>query len=253
MTQKQPVLSLSNVSKSYGKIDALHDVSFEINPGEFVGLLGPNGAGKSTMFQVISGLFAPDGGTVSVFGRHFARDPAGILSRLGVVFQTRSVDLDMTIKSNLAFHGRLFGLSGDRLKDRVKEWTERFGLGELVGRQVRQLSGGQQRKVEIARALMNRPGLLIMDEPTAGLDAPSRRALVQDIRKLATEENVAILWATHLVDEIETADRVILLKSGRIVADSTPDGLREMSGKNDLTDVYAALLDPNEASEPEKA
>jgi ABC-2 type transport system ATP-binding protein len=244
MNRSEPILSLAHVSKSYGKIDALHDVTFDIHAGEFVGLLGPNGAGKSTMFQIICGLFAPDAGTVTVFGRRFADDSAGILSRLGVVFQARSVDLDMTIKANLAFHGRLFGLSGGRLRDRIAEWSERFGLSDLLGRQVRQLSGGQQRKVEIARALMNRPGLLIMDEPTAGLDSPSRRALVKDMRNLASEEGVAILWATHLVDEVEDADRVILLKAGRIVADSTPDGLRKQAGKADLTDAYATLADP---------
>lgn len=249
MNSSEPILSLAGVSKSYGKIKALQDVTFDMHAGEFVGLLGPNGAGKSTMFQIISGLFAPDGGTVTVFGRHYSDDPAGILSRLGVVFQARSVDLDMTIKANLAFHGRLFGLSGARLRDRIEEWSDRFGLGDLLGRQVRQLSGGQQRKVEIARALMNRPGLLIMDEPTAGLDAPSRRALVNDMRNLATEEGVAILWATHLVDEVEGADRVILLKNGQIVADSTPDGLREQAGTADLTDAYAALANSQQAAD----
>lgn len=241
MNEAETILSLAEVSKSYGKIAALRDVSFDIGAGEFVGLLGPNGAGKSTLFQIISGLFAPDKGTVSVFGRRYANDAPDILSRLGVVFQERSVDLDMTIKENLSFHGRLFGLAGQRLKERIEEQVERFGFADLQGRRVRQLSGGQQRKVEIARALLNRPGLLIMDEPTAGLDAPSRRTLVQDIRKLATEAQVAILWATHLVDEVDGADRVILLRAGQIVADSTPDGLRELADVPDLTDAYAAL------------
>lgn len=242
MTSDVPVLALSGVSKSYGKIHALRDVTFEIKEAEFVGLLGPNGAGKSTLFQIISGLFAPDGGTVTVFGRNHAVDSPGILSRLGVVFQARSVDLDMTIRANLAFHGRLFGLSGQKLRDRIDEWTNRFGLYELQGRQVRQLSGGQQRKVEIARALMNRPKLLIMDEPTAGLDTLSRVSLVQDMRKLASEEGVAILWATHLVDEVENADRVILLKAGLILADRTTADLREATGQTDITNAYAVLF-----------
>ncbi len=246
MTRSEAVLSLSGVSKSYGKIDALQDVTFDMGPGEFVGLLGPNGAGKSTMFQIISGLFAPSNGTVTVFGKRYTDDPASILSRLGVVFQARSVDLDMTIRENLAFHGRLFGLSGQLLRNRISEWSERFGVADLLGRQVRQLSGGQQRKVEIARAMMNHPRLLIMDEPTAGLDAPSRRALVQDMRKLATEAQVAILWATHLVDEIENADRVILLKGGKVVADSTPNHLLELAGTSDMTEAYAAFLHPKD-------
>lgn len=251
MSRAEPILSLSSVSKSYGKITALQEVTFDIEAGRFVGLLGPNGAGKSTMFQIITGLFAPDEGTVEIFGRRYAEEPAAILSRIGVVFQERSVDLDMTIRANLAFHGRLFGLSGKSLRDRIVEGAERFGLSDLLGRQVRQLSGGQQRKVEIARALINRPRLLIMDEPTAGLDAPSRRALVQDMRDLAAEAGVAILWATHLVDEVETADRVILLGAGRIVADDTPAALLEQAGAADLTDAYATLLGPHAAPEPD--
>ncbi|WP_238368529.1 ABC transporter ATP-binding protein [Mesobacterium pallidum] len=246
MTRPTPVLSLEGVSKSYGRIEALRDVSFSIQAGEFVGLLGPNGAGKSTMFQIISGLFSPDGGTVEVFGRRHGRDSAAILRRLGVVFQVRSVDMDMTIRANLTLHGRLFGLSGRVLRDRIDELTDRFGLADLVARPVRHLSGGQQRKVEIARALMNRPGLLIMDEPTAGLDSPSRRTLVQDMRALATEAEVAILWATHLVDEIEHADRVIFLKAGQIVADGTPGAMLEQAGSGNLTDAYAVLLGAGE-------
>jgi ABC-2 type transport system ATP-binding protein len=250
MSKSEPILRLSGVSKSYGKLRALDGVTFDMRAGEFVGLLGPNGAGKSTMFQIISGLFAPDEGAVSVFGRQFSNDPAGILSQLGVVFQARSVDLDMTVKENLSFHGRLFGLRGMWLRDRISEQSARLGLTDLLGRKVRELSGGQQRKVEIARALLNRPGLLIMDEPTAGLDAPSRRALVRDIRDLATSAEVAILWATHLVDEIDGADRVIILNSGKIVADDTPAGLLGMTEMSDLTDAYAALTSseaaPNE-------
>jgi len=246
MNEIGKILSLSGVSKSYGKINALHDVSFDLNAGQFVGLLGPNGAGKSTMFQIISGLLAPNEGSVTVFGQNYANDAAVILRRLGVVFQERSVDLDMTIKENLSFHGRLFGLSGNRLKDRIAEQTTRFGFTDMQERRVRQLSGGQQRKVEIARALLNRPGLLIMDEPTAGLDAPSRRALVQDIRELATEAQVAILWATHLVDEVEYADRVILIRDGQVVADGTPNELKDMAGTADLTDAYAALVGTSE-------
>ncbi|MGB1160159.1 MAG: ATP-binding cassette domain-containing protein [Alphaproteobacteria bacterium] len=242
MNHADPILSLSNVSKSYGKIHALRDVSFDIKAGEFVGLLGPNGAGKSTIFQIISGLFAPDGGAVTIFGRQYRDNPSAILSRLGVVFQDRSADLDLTIKANLAFHGRLFGLSGKRLQDRIQEQTTRFGMQDMSDRRVRQLSGGQQRKVEIARALMNRPTLLIMDEATAGLDAPSRSALVQDIFSMAKGEGVSILWATHLVDEVAQADRVILLKSGQVLADSTPHGLLEEAATTDLTEAYAKLV-----------
>jgi len=235
------VLSLSHVQKSYGPIRAIDDVSLQIRASEFVGLLGPNGAGKSTMFQLISGLFAPDAGTVTLFGMTHRNASAQILAQLGVVFQARSVDLDMTIRANLSFHGRLFGLSGKALQERIEEQANRFGFTELLGRQVRQLSGGQQRKVEIARALLNRPRFLIMDEPSAGLDSPSRRSLVQDMQALVRDAGVAILWATHLVDEVENADRIILLRQGQVVADDTPAGICKTAGTDDLTEAYSKL------------
>ena len=251
MSQSDPIMTLSSGSKCYGKIDALQDIYFEIKAGEFVGLLGPNGAGKSTMFQIISGLFAPNEGTVTIFGRHYSDDSSAILSRLGVVFQDRSADLDLTIKANLAFHGRLFGLSGQRLQERILEQTQRFDMGEMINRRVRQLSGGQQRKVEIARALMNHPSLLIMDEATAGLDSLSRAALVQDIHNLAKVDGVSILWATHLVDEVAQADRVILLQSGGIVADTTPEGMCAMANTDDLTAAYATLVKSGVPKQPQ--
>jgi ABC-2 type transport system ATP-binding protein len=160
---------------------------------------------------------------------------------MGVVFQARSVDLDMSIRANLRFHGRLFGLRGRALNERIDALAEQFGLAELVSRPVRTLSGGQQRKVEIARALINDPDLIIMDEPSAGLDTPSRRALVADIRKLAREQKVAVLWATHLVDEVEEADDVVMLVKGRVVAQGTPEALIAQSGADDLTDAYSSL------------
>lgn len=246
MSGPPTILSLSHVRKSYGQIPAIDDVTLDIKANEFVGLLGPNGAGKSTMFQLISGLFAPDMGTVTLFGMGYRKDAARILAQLGVVFQARSVDLDMTIKANLSFHGRLFGLSGKALQERIEEQAQRFGFTDLLGRQVRQLSGGQQRKVEIARALLNRPRFLIMDEPSAGLDSPSRRSLVQDIQALSRDAGVAILWATHLVDEVEDADRIILLRKGRIVGDDTPSGLCRVAGTADLTEAYAKLTHDNQ-------
>jgi ABC-2 type transport system ATP-binding protein len=235
------VLEMTGVEKSYGNVKALDGVDLKLDESRFVGLLGPNGAGKSTLFQIISGLFVPDAGSVKLFGMTHASDGPEIRRRMGVVFQARSVDLDMTIRANLRFHGRLFGLGGRKLDARIDELAEQFDLTDLVKRPVRNLSGGQQRKVEIARALLNDPRLLVMDEPTAGLDAPSRRALVRDMRDIATDAGVAILWATHLVDEIEGADRVILLTAGTIVADTTPEGLKEMTDAPGLTEAYAAL------------
>ncbi|GKY88450.1 ATP-binding cassette domain-containing protein [Sinisalibacter aestuarii] len=236
-----PVLNLKGVVKRYGAVTALDGVDLEIGPGQFVGLLGPNGAGKSTLFQVIAGLFAPDAGDVQLFGTtHRANGPA-IRRRLGVVFQERSVDLDMSIRANLRFHGRLFGIGGAALDARIDALAVQFGAASLLARPVRNLSGGQQRKVEIARALINEPDLLIMDEPSAGLDTPSRRALVADMRALSQSQGRAILWATHLVDEVDEADAVVMLRQGQVVAAGTPAELIRQAGAEDLTDAYSRL------------
>lgn len=237
-----PVLDLQGVRKSYGTSEALAGISLTMREGEFVGLLGPNGAGKSTLFQIVAGLFAPDAGSVRLFGLGHAGDGPRILARLGVVFQSRSVDLDISVLANLRFHGRLFGLSGQDLTDRIAALGERFNLEAFMSRPVRTLSGGQQRRVEIARALINRPDLIIMDEPSAGLDASSRRDLVAHVRALARTEKVAVLWATHLVDEVGDADRIVILDHGRIRADDTPSALLQATGGADLTDVYEAIL-----------
>ncbi|MAM61773.1 ATP-binding cassette domain-containing protein [Maritimibacter sp. UBA3975] len=235
------VLEMTAVEKSYGNVKALDGVDLALGKSRFVGLLGPNGAGKSTLFQIISGLFVPDAGTVKLFGMTHGADGPAIRRRMGVVFQARSVDLDMTIRANLRFHGRLFGLGGRKLDARIDALAEQFDLTDLVKRPVRNLSGGQQRKVEIARALINDPDFLIMDEPSAGLDTPSRRALVADIRRLAAEQDVAILWATHLVDEVDDADDVVMLVKGKVVADGAPATLIKDAGAEDLTDAYAKL------------
>ena len=245
MTASNTVLSMLDVHKSYGIIPALSGVSFNVQAGEYIGLLGPNGAGKSTLFQVITGLFSADQGQVELFGETLRKSGSGLLARVGVVFQARSVDMDMSIEENLRFHGRLFGLRGDALKVRLDELTLQFGLSKLVKRKVRQLSGGQQRKVEIARAMLNRPRLLIMDEPSAGLDAPSRRLLVQDMQKLTRSSGVAILWATHLVDEVEKADRIVIMCKGRLVCDGAPSTICTMTGANDLTEAYSSLVYEN--------
>ncbi|HHY49737.1 MAG TPA: ATP-binding cassette domain-containing protein [Alphaproteobacteria bacterium] len=234
-----PVLSFTDIRKSYGKTEALRGLSFSVGAGELVGLLGPNGAGKSTLFQIAAGLFAPDGGEVRVFGLDYRHHASDILGRLGVVFQSRSLDLDMSVRANLAFHGRLFGLSGQVLRERIAASAAQFEISDLLGRPVRTLSGGNQRRVEIVRALLNRPQLLLMDEPSTGLDAVSRRALVDHIG--AIRAHTAILWATHLVDELETADRIVLIRAGRVVRAGRPAALMAETGTASLAAAYVAL------------
>jgi ABC-2 type transport system ATP-binding protein len=237
----EPVLSLRDVRKSYGKNEALKGVSLDIGEGEIVGLLGPNGAGKSTLFQLASGLFAPDGGEVKLFGMDYRQKASEILSRLGVVFQSRSLDLDMTVKANLKFHGNLFGLSGKALDSRIADAAALFEVTDLLDKPVRTLSGGNQRRTEIVRALINAPDLLLMDEPSVGLDPTTRKLLVKHVQQVREQHQTSILWATHLVEEVEHADRIALIVAGRIIRIGTPAELLAAAGTDNLTDAYIAL------------
>lgn len=235
-----PVLDLVEVRKSYGKTEALKGITFSVAPGEFVGLLGPNGSGKSTLFQIAAGLFAPDGGSVKVFGKSYRDQPSAILAGIGVVFQARSVDLDMSVSANLRFHGGLFGLSGKTLRDRIAEVAAALEIEDLVNKPVRTLSGGNQRRVEIARAMLNRPRLLLMDEPSLGLDAASRRRQAE-LRRPTEGGHPAMLWATHMVEELDAADRLVVMVAGKVVRIGTPAELIAETGAETLTDAYVAL------------
>jgi ABC-2 type transport system ATP-binding protein len=239
------VLDFANVGKSYGNTRALDGINFKIRPAEIVGLLGPNGAGKSTLFQVASGLFAPDRGSVTVFGAGYSTASSGILRHLGVVFQSRSVDLDMTARANLRFHGQLFGLSGKQLAYRIDEVARFLDISDLLDRLVRTLSGGNQRRVEIARALLNEPRLLLMDEPSVGLDATARLALVEHVRRIRDAFGTSILWATHLVDEVEQADRIVLINQGRVTHQGSPAEIMAVARTATLSDAYIVLTGGN--------
>lgn len=238
---RKEILTVRELSKSYGALKALVGVGFVAYEGEFIGLLGPNGAGKTTLFQVLCGLFAPDQGQVEIFGGTYQQKSSSILNRLGVVFQARSVDLDMSILENLRFHGRLYGIPKQRLAERIETLASMFDLGDLINRPLRNLSGGQQRKVEIARAMINQPDLLLMDEPSAGLDTVSRRDLVKEMHDLVRTSGMTILWSTHLVDEVESADRIILLNKGSVIEQATPAELIKSAGTENLVDAYTAM------------
>lgn len=236
-----PVLDLKDVRKSYGKTAALKGVTFSVERSRIIGLLGPNGAGKSTLFQIAAGLFAPDSGTVRVFGLDYRKDAARILSRLGVVFQARAIDLDMKVSANLRFHAALFGLGHTAASERIEEVGTLLEITDLMKKPVRTLSGGNQRRVEVARAMLNRPDLLLMDEPTVGLDPTTRKLLVKHLHDVREQNGTSILWATHIVEELEDADHIVLIRSGEIVGEGTPAELIARTGTADLTNAYIAL------------
>ena len=243
-----PVLDVDGVTKRYGKLTALDVVTLSVGPGEFVALLGPNGAGKSTLFQILSGLFVPDGGSVRVGGHDIRRNAVPALARLGIVFQQPTLDLDLTVRGNLRFHARLHGLSRRTMAERIAAELERLDLADRAKDAARTLSGGNRRRVELARALLHRPDILLMDEPTVGLDPASRRDLGSHVRRLCAEQGLGVLWATHLVDEAEQADRVIVLNRGHVLQDCGPGELVDKTGTASLADAFLALTGTEEAA-----
>ncbi|MBO0757765.1 MAG: ATP-binding cassette domain-containing protein [Bradyrhizobiaceae bacterium] len=220
--QRTPALLLDSVLKTYGSIRAVDGVTLRAFPGEFIALLGPNGAGKTTLFQLLSGLFVPDSGKIEIVGQDMLRNPVPALAKLGIVFQQPTLDLELTVTGNLLFHAGLHGIPRAVAKPRIENELSRLGLTERAHDKTAELSGGNRRRVELARALLHDPRVLLMDEPTVGLDPASRSDLLKLILSMRTERAVAVLWATHLCDEVSNADRVIVLHHGKVLADTTP-------------------------------
>jgi ABC-2 type transport system ATP-binding protein len=213
-----PALRVENLSHSYGSRQALDAVSFAIAPATFTVLLGLNGAGKSTLFALVTRLYATQRGRIEIFGYEVGRNSGEALRRLGVVFQSRTLDLDLSVMQNMQYHAALHGIGGREARRRAGEALERIGLADRAGDKARDLSGGQMRRVEIARALLHRPRLLVLDEPTVGLDIGAREDILAEVRRLVAEEGVCAFWATHLVDEIVATDDVVVLHRGRVLA-----------------------------------
>jgi ABC-2 type transport system ATP-binding protein len=216
------MLIVQNLAKSYGTKPALKGVSFTIQAGEMVALLGPNGAGKSTLLQLLTGLFSPDQGTIEVFGQDLRANPSQALAGMGVVFQQSALDLDLTVNANLLFHTDLHGLPRRVAQQRITDGLAAMGLQDKTREVVRSLSGGTRRKVELVRALLHQPRVLLMDEATVGLDPESRANMLAKVRQLATQNQVGVLWATHMIEEIKVTDRVLVLEQGLIRFDGSP-------------------------------
>ena len=236
-----PALLLDNVVKTYGAIRAVDGVGFRASAGEFIALLGPNGAGKTTLFQLLSGLFVPDSGRIEVMGHDMLRDPVPALAKLGIVFQQPTLDLELTVTGNLLFHAGLHGIARAVAKTRIEAELARLGLAERAHDKTIQLSGGNRRRVELARALLHEPRVLLMDEATVGLDPASRGDLLKLILTMRAERSVAVLWATHLCDEVSDADRVIVLHRGKVLADTTPVQFIKSVGAATIEQAFLAI------------
>ena len=211
-------LKIEGITHDWGARRALDKVTLAVEPGRFCALLGPNGAGKSTLFGLLTRLFVPQSGRIEVAGHDLSREPRAALAQMGVVFQSSTLDLDLTVRRNLLYFAALHGLSGKEAEHRTMAALERLGMAERAGERAGALNGGHRRRMEIARALIHRPKVLLLDEPTVGLDAASRAAIVSHVHDLA-KEGLTVLWATHLVDEVHADDRLAVLHRGRMLAD----------------------------------
>ena len=240
-TDATPALEVAGIGHSFGDLHALDDVSFAVWPGEFTVLLGLNGAGKTTLFSLITRLYHNRKGSVRIFGLDIRRHSSQALAWIGVVFQQPSIDLDLSVAQNLYYHASLHGMSRRRAQEKMETELSRLNMLERAHDKVRQLSGGQRRRVEIARSMMHRPRLLLLDEPTVGLDIDGRHAIIEHVRRLCSEENMAVLWATHLIDEVDERDRVIVLHEGRVLAFGGVAEVTRNAGTATIAEAFANL------------
>jgi len=230
-----------NISFQYGDKPVLKEVSFALTSGRFHALLGPNGAGKSTLFGLLTRLLALQRGDVHLAGQSMKNQPAEAMRRIGVVFQQNALDLDLTVRQNLQYHAALHGLSRREARHRGDRELERFDLLDRANETVRQLNGGHRRRVEIARALLHEPSLLLLDEPTVGLDVASRKALNEHVRGLCKEDSLTVLWATHLIEEVREDDQVLILHQGQLLADGAGHTICESEGTRNLAETFHSL------------
>jgi ABC-2 type transport system ATP-binding protein len=237
----RPALAVSDVSFTYKTDRVLDEVSFTVEKGRFTALLGPNGAGKTTLFSLITRLLATRQGRIVINGEDIQQAGARSLAALGIVFQQPTLDLDLTVRQNLHYFAMLRGLSWAEADRRIERELTRLGMAERASETARALNGGHRRRVEIARALLHDPQLLLLDEPTVGLDFPSRKAIVAHVHELAAERDIGILWATHLIDEIRPTDDLVVLHKGKVVASGTADQVVARSRAPSLETAFTTL------------
>lgn len=236
-----PTINVQGVTHKYGAKVALNNISLTLETGHFCALLGPNGAGKTTLFSLLTRLLHPVSGTIELFGNDLTKNPGAGLAKTGVVFQQSTLDLDLTILQNLAYHGAIQGMSPKSVMARAQPELERFHLWERRNEKVRSLNGGHRRRVEIARALLHQPSLLLLDEASAGLDLETRTSLYNHVRALSSDKGLAVLWTTHLVEELSPTDDAILLSKGEIKDRGSLQTLTENRGVSTPAELVLTL------------
>ena len=247
-TAEPPAVAIEGVSHCYGRREALNDVTFSITPSTFAVLLGLNGAGKSTLFSLITRLYAIQRGRIRIFGRDVGHASSEALRMVGVVFQQRTLDLDLSVAQNLSYHAALHGIGKPDGRARAEEVLARIALSDRANDKVRNLSGGQMRRVEIARALLHQPRLLVLDEPTVGLDIKSRADILDYVRRLVVKDDVSVLWATHLIDEVADDDDVIVLHQGRVLTRGSVPRVLDAAGAKDIRAAFTRLTQGTDAA-----
>lgn len=231
-------LVVKGVSHSFGEKRVLDNVSLTVPRGTFAVLLGLNGAGKSTLFALITRLYDNVSGEIRILGNDVRRSPGAALQRLGVVFQSKTLDADLSLQQNLLYHAALHGLGRGEARRRAAEALDIVGLSDRANEKIRNLSGGQSRRVEIARSLMHRPGCLLLDEPTVGLDIGSRESVLGIVRGLVQRQGLGVLWATHLIDEITDTDLIVVLHKGKVMFSGQLPGFLAQTGAKTARDAF---------------
>ena len=244
-SSKPPALEVRDLSFAYGERKALDGVSFTIGSGRFAALLGPNGAGKTTLVSLLCRLFEPQSGTIVVEGRDLKVAKHRALASLGIVFQERALEAELTVEQNLSLAAALRGLSRSETEERIRDALPRIGLPDSRNVRPETLNAGHRRRIEIARAFLHRPHILLSDEATVGLDIPARRSLIALVRTLVREEGLSVLWATHLADEVQADDQLIVLDHGRVVADGTARDVLASAGADTVEQAFDKLVSGN--------
>lgn len=242
-------LVVNGVSHSFGEKLVLDNVSLAVPRGTFAVLLGLNGAGKSTLFSLITRLYDNVSGDIRILGHDVRRSPGAALQRLGVVFQSKTLDADLSLQQNLLYHAALHGIGRGEAKQRAAEALTIVGLSDRAHEKVRNLSGGQSRRVEIARSLMHRPGCLLLDEPTVGLDIGSRESVIGIVRGLVERQGLGVLWATHLIDEIADTDRIVVLHKGKVLFSGQLPGFLAQTGAKSARDAFRIVTSTTSTQE----
>jgi ABC-2 type transport system ATP-binding protein len=241
------ILEVHELAHRYGDTPALQGLSFGVEAGEIFGLLGPNGGGKTTLFRILSTLLKPDEGRALIRGHCVVSESEAVRRQIGVVFQSPSLDLQLTVRENMRHQGHLYGIRGADLETRIDEMLDQVGVRDREGELVRNLSGGLQRRIDLAKGLMHRPSLVLLDEPTTGLDPGARLDLWSYLERARSEQGLSVLITTHLMEDADRCDRLLFLDRGQAAALDSPEALRQSLG-GDVVTIRAGDLD-NLASE----